>query len=203
MPTAVKHKGAEVVTENRISAEQRTKIKQERAKLQQELEHCEENFDIAAAALEAAADPNKDPDEYVMAHRDYTILQKKLAAKQAELAKHRKTFLSDEEIAARDKEEAEAKEFAAREEARMAIARPLQQELETAVNNILAADATFNKILKLIDSGQVSFNNAYEVRELCHSSLRNFRTHDARYKIWMEGGSGADGMRAIVRKAAN
>jgi hypothetical protein len=206
MPTAVvkpKTKAVPAETAPKIvTAEQRTRIKQERAKLQQELEFCEENFELAKAELERAADPSLDPDIYVMAHRDYTIVHKKLIAKQSEIAKHRQTFLSDEEIAARDKEEQEAKEFAAREERRLKIARPWAEQLQQAVSNILAADKLFNTLLPLIDSGQVEFNGGYQVRELCHSALRNFRTQDPRYKVWMEGGAGADAMQAIAKKAA-
>jgi len=138
-------------TENRISAEARTKIKQERAKLQQEFEHCQENFDIAAAALEAAADPALDSQVYVDAHRDYMQMEIKLKKKQAELAKHRKTFLSDEEIAARDKEDADAKEVAFEERNRQSFianrrrALPLITELLKIDDEVKDLPCRFNE----------------------------------------------------------
>jgi len=188
-----------VTTENRVSAEQRTRIRQERSRIAQELAHCEENFAVAKAELERAADLALDPELYVAAHRDYMRMQIKLTKKQAELDKHRKTFLSDEEISRRDKEDADAKEAAAREEARLAIARPLQQDLFEALDHLVAADRLLTRIQKMYSSGQrIPLHG--DSRDVVFSALSNYCRPNPNYGWWDELG-GAAKMREIIGKA--
>jgi hypothetical protein len=207
MPTAVvkpKTKAVPAETAPKIvTAEERTRIKQEREVLVQELAHAQENFAIAQAALEEAADPGKDPQVYVDAHRDYTEMAAKVSKAQVRLGIHRQHFLSDEEIEKRDREEREAKDEAIREAARLEVARPLQKRLEKAVLGILEARATFDEVHKMLSSTATGpFNNNFEVAELCRTGLRNLLTNDPKYKIWLEGGAGADHMLDVVRRAA-
>lgn len=145
MPTAVAKQKTKVIPAETapkiITAEERTRIKQEREVLAQELAHAQENFAIAQAALEEAADPNKDPQVYVDAHRDYTEMAAKVSKAQVRLGIHRQQFLSDEEIERRDRADAEAIEEAAREEARLKIAKPLQKRMLQALDDIFVLEA--------------------------------------------------------------
>jgi hypothetical protein len=213
MPTAVaKSKAKEVKAETAqkiVTAEERTRIKQQREKLGQELAHCQENYDIAAAALEAAADPDKDPEEYMMCHRDFTILRKKLSAKQAEIEKHRTTFLTDEEIETLDREERETKEHAAREAARLEKVKPHAEELARHFHAFRDAVRYFQKLPARVlpENGgapEIPFSNAFSVNEMAHVLIRNLGENDPKYKICItRWGGDLDKFEEVVKNAAH
>jgi len=209
MPTATatatavaKQKAVAAKEPKMISAEERSAIKQQRAKLALELQHCEENLSIAEAERDRALNGD-DSDQLRAAHKDYIAMRDKRDRKQTELLEHRHKFLSDEEIERRDREEQEAIEEAAREEARLKIAKPLQKRMLQALDDIFAAKAVFDEVHAMLSSGQASpLGNSYEVAVLCRTVLRNFQTPIPNHKFWMEGGGGKDVMRSIIEKCA-